>query len=140
MSEKFDLAFVYNNEKLNAICEKQKGGRYLQFNVYVKKQGTEEEVYNFLEVNRAGKKIAWFNHSQQRNQMSAIIAKALIESTRPKKPERPSKLRPVLIYLIISIRNIYHFPGQVKAYLHSIKHDFQEILAEADKVNKRMVN
>jgi hypothetical protein len=138
MSEKFDFEFVYNHEKMNATCEKRKGGRYLQFNVQVKKSDESEETYDFFEVNRPGQKIAWFNYRQERNQMSAIIAKALIESTRPKQ-ERPSRLRPVLVKTVIFLRSVAQIPSQIKNYWQRLKQDCQEILAEANKAGKEMV-
>lgn len=139
MSEKFDFEFVYNHEKMNATCEKRKGGRYLQFNVQVKKSDESEETYDFFEVNRPGQKIAWFNYRQERNQMSAIIAKALIESTKPKKPERPSRLRPALVKTVIFMRTVAQIPSQIKAYWQQLKQDFHEILAEASKAGKEIV-
>lgn len=139
MSEKFDFEFVYNHEKMNATCEKRKGKKYVQFNVQVKRADESEELYDFFEMNKPGQKIAWFNYKQERNQMSAIIAKALVESTKPKKPERPSRLRPLLVKTVIFVRSVAQVPSQAKAYWQRLKQDFQEILAEASKAGKEIV-
>jgi len=139
MSEKFEFEFFCNHEKLNAVCEKRKGEKYIRFNVRVTHSDRSEEEYDFFEVNKPGQKIAWFNFSPRRQQMSAVIARALAESTKPQKPERASRLRPILVKLVIFLRTVAQVPSQLKQYWQNIKQGYHEILAEADKAGKEIV-
>lgn len=139
MDEQFNLEFTCFRERITATCEKFRGPKYIQYRVHILHRDNTDESFEFFEVNQPGQKFAWFTYSERRNRISAVIARALTEKSKPVKPRKAEKFRTFLVYTILFIRALSRIPGQVREYALNLKHGYEQVLAEVAKAEKRVI-